>query len=603
MPTLLFLYSSNLMGMTKNTFILLSGIFLFSCNSKTNTVDTSAAINNMFDNYWEERMQLYPIEATTNGDNRYNDQWPNDISMAYIEKLKNFYTRYADSINNYDREKLNDNDKISYDIFKREMQVQLDGFNFDGQLMPINQFASLHLLFGQLGSGESIQPFKTVKDYEDFLGRIKGFSVWADTAIANMRRGMAKGYVLPRSLTVKVIPQMKSFVTTDAKQNLLYGPIKKLPNDFSEADKTRLTTAYTDAITTLVVPTFKKLTDFFEKEYMPVSRASSGIDSIPNGTALYRYLIRYWTTTDKTPDEIYETGLKEVERIKAEMEKIKAQTGFTGSLQDFFKYINEDKKFMPFKTPEEVLAAFRAIEAKEEPNLKKLFGRFPKTKFEIRRTEAFREASASAEYNQGTADGSRPGIFYTPIPDAKKFNYTGMETLFAHEAIPGHHYQISLQQENEALPKFRRYSWYGAYGEGWALYTESLGEELGLYTDPYQKMGNLGDEMHRAIRLVVDVGLHTKGWSREKAIAYMMENEQIDEHGATAEIERYMAIPAQALSYKTGAMKIRELRNKYQQQLGDKFSIAAFHDEVLKDGCMPLEVLEKKMDDWAAKQK
>ena len=313
--------------------------------------------------------------------------------------------------------------------------------------------------------------------------------------------------------------------------------------------------------------------------------------------------MRYWTTTSKTPEEIYETGLNEVARIKTEMEKIKTQVGFTGDLKAFFHYILTDKKFNIYNTPEEVLAGFRAIQTKEEPYLKKLFGRFPATKFEIRRTEAFREATASAEYNQATADGSRPGIFYTPIPNVKKFNYTGMETLFAHEAIPGHHYQISLQQENKELPSFRRFSWYGAYGEGWALYTESLGSEIGLYTDPFQKMGNLGDEMHRAIRLVVDVALHTKGWSREKAIAYMMENEQIDEQGATAEIERYMAIPAQALSYKTGAMKIRELRSKYEKQLGAKFSIAAFHDAILKDGCMPLDVLEKKMDDWAAKQK
>jgi uncharacterized protein (DUF885 family) len=284
------------------------------------------------------------------------------------------------------------------------------------------------------------------------------------------------------------------------------------------------------------------------------------------------------------------------------MEAIKTQTGFTGDLKAFLHYILTDKKFNIYKTPEEVLDGFRAIQAKEEPYLKKLFGRFPTTKFEIRRTEAFREASASAEYNQATEDGSRPGIFYTPIPDAKTFNYTGMETLFAHEAIPGHHYQISLQQENKALPKFRRFSWYGAYGEGWALYTESLGSELGLYTDPYQKMGNLGDEMLRAVRLVVDAGIHTKGWSREKAIDYLLANLPSSEQEAVAAIERYMAIPAQALSYKVGALKIRELRSKYEKQLGAKFNIADFHDELLKDGCMPLDVLERKMDAWAKKQ-
>jgi uncharacterized protein (DUF885 family) len=588
------------------TCLVLSALFT-ACNNEGKTSvangNDSAAINRMFANYWEDRMKLYPLEATSNGDNRYNDILQNDISIAFINQAKSFYTRYADSIGKFDREKLSDNDRISYDIFKREMSMQLEAFQFHDELMPINQFWGLPLTMGQLGSGEGNQPFKTVKDYDNFLGRIKGFTIWIDTAIVNMKKGIAEGYVLPKALTVKMIPQVKSFVTTDAKQNLFYGPVNKMPAEFSVADKTRLTEAYTNAINTQLVPAAQRLSAFLENEYLPKSRSSSGIDSTTNGKAKYAFLIRQWTTTSKTPDEIYETGIKEVERIKTEMEKIKIQVGFTGDLNAFFHYILTDKKFNIYNTPEEVLAGFSAIQAKEAPYLKKLFNHFPATKFEIRRTEAFREASASAEYNQASADGSRPGVFYTPIPNAKKFNYTGMETLFAHEAIPGHHYQISLQQENKSLPNFRRFSWYGAYGEGWALYTESLGSELGLYNDPFQKMGNLGDEMHRAIRLVVDVALHSKGWSREKAIAYMMANEQIDEAGATAEIERYMAIPAQALSYKTGAIKIKELRTKYQQQLGAKFSIAAFHDEVLKDGCMPLDVLERKMDAWAERQK
>ena len=286
------------------------------------------------------------------------------------------------------------------------------------------------------------------------------------------------------------------------------------------------------------------------------------------------------------------------------MDSVKNAVGFKGDLKSFFEFMKTDKRFMPYKTPQDVLNAFHAIHKTMEPNLDKMFGRTPKTPFEIRQTEAFRAASASAEYNQGSPDGSRPGIFYVPILDATTFNTTsGMESLFLHEAIPGHHYQISLQQENEKLPKFRRFIFYSAYGEGWALYCESLGKELGLYTDPYQYMGALGDEIHRAIRLVVDVAIHTKGWTREQAIKYMMDNEAISEQGATAEIERYMAIPAQALSYKIGAIKIAELRNKYSQQLGNDFKLSTFHDEFLKDGCMPLDVVEKKMDAWAARQK
>ncbi len=588
---------------------LLLSICIMACNNNSTSTSTtatgndSAAINHMFDNYWEDRMKLYPLEATTSGDNRYNHIFQNDVSVAFINEAKQFYTRYLDSIKAFNRNNLNDNDRISYDIFKREMEIQLESFNYHDELMPINQFWGRQITFGMLGSGSGDQPFKTVKDYDNFLGRIDGFAVWVDTVVANMRTGMNQGYVLPKSLIVKMVPQVKAFVTADAKSNHFYSPVKLMPDSFPVAEKTRITAAYTKAITEKIIPSYKKLTDFIEKEYLPKGRSSSGIDSTTNGKAKYNYLIRYWTTTNKTPDEIYETGLKEVERIKGEMEKIKTQVGFTGDLKAFFNYILTDKKFNIFKTPEEVLEAFRAIQAKEEPYLKKLFGRFPTTKFEIRRTEAFREASASAEYNQATEDGSRPGIFYTPIPDAKTFNYTGMETLFSHEAIPGHHYQISLQQENKALPKFRRFSWYGAYGEGWALYTESLGSELGLYTDPYQKIGNLGDEMLRAVRLVVDAGMHSKGWSREKAIEYLLANLPSSEQEAVAAIERYMAIPAQALSYKTGALKIRELRAKYEKQLGAKFNIAAFHDEVLKDGCMPLDVFERKMDTWAEKEK
>ena len=314
-------------------------------------------------------------------------------------------------------------------------------------------------------------------------------------------------------------------------------------------------------------------------------------------------MIRYWTTTNKTPEEIYKKGLEEVARIEQEMDRVKTEVKFNGDRKAFFGFMKTDKQFMPFKTPEEVLNAFRAIQSKIDPKLKTMFNKYPETKFEIRQTEAYRAASGSAEYNQGSPDGTRPGIFYVPILDAKEFNTTsGMESLFLHEAIPGHHYQISLQQENESLPMFRRVGWYGAYGEGWALYCEGLGKELGCYTDPYQYMGALGDEIHRGIRLVVDVALHTGKMTREEAIKYMTDHEAISEDAATAEIERYMAIPGQALSYKIGALKIQELRKKYEKQQGTKFNLSNFHDELLKDGCMPLDVFEKKMDRWAEKQ-
>ncbi|KAA9338151.1 DUF885 domain-containing protein [Hymenobacter busanensis] len=568
------------------------------------TTETAAKdLPAVFDAYWEENAKLFPLDATTQGDNRYNDQLPNDGTVAFRKDLQAFYQKYLGQLQQFDREKLSDNDKISYDIFQYDLQSKLDGLKLNTWMLPYQQFWGLPITMGQYGSGEGVQPFKTPEDYDNWLGRVRGFSVWADTAISNMRQGMKAGVVLPKTLVQKMIPQMNDLVVTDPTKSLFYGPINKLPASFSAADKQRITEAYRTAIMNELVPTYRRLGQFLQTEYLPKARPSTGIAAVPGGPDIYRYYVRYWTTTDKTPDEIYQTGLAEVKRIRSEMERVKASTGFKGDLPAFFNYLKTDKKFMPYKTPQQVLGAFKAIQTKIDPNLKKMFGRTPKTPFEIRQTEAFRAASASAEYNQGSPDGSRPGIFYVPILDAKTFNTTsGMESLFLHEAIPGHHYQISLQQENTDLPKFRRFAWYGAMGEGWALYTESLGKELGLYTDPYQYMGALGDEIHRAIRLVVDTGMHSRNMTREQAIKYMMDNEAISEQGATAEIERYMAIPGQALSYKTGALKIQELRRKYEQQLGAKFNLSNFHDELLKDGVMPLAVLERKMDAWAAKQ-
>lgn len=589
--------------MKKNIFLLLCTILLAlqACKQQaTNDAATSeknAELANLLDTYYEERMSLYPFEATQNGDNRFNDLFVNDISADFRAKATAFYQKHQNAIANIDRSKLNPNDQASYDIFTYEMKMNLEGLSYPAAWqIPFQQFWGMPLNIGQYGSGDNVQPFKTVKDYDDWQKRVQGFTIWADTAIANFKQGMKNNIVLPEKLVKKMIPQMRDLATADPTKSVFYGPILKMPATFSVADKARLTASYAQMISTKLTPTYAKLADFLEKEYLPKARKTSGINAIPEGDAYYNYLIRYWTTSQQAPEQIYETGKQEVTRIRHIMDSIQQSVAYKGSLQDFFKFMQTDKQFFPFATEQAVLDSFRNIQKVIDPNLKKMFGRVPKTAFEIRQTEKFREASASAEYVQGTADGTRPGIFYTPIPDPKKFNSTsGMQSLFLHEAIPGHHYQISLQQENEDLPKFRRFLWYGAYGEGWALYTESLGKELGLYTNPYQYMGALGDEMHRAIRLVVDTGLHTGKMTREQAIKYMMDNESISEDGATAEIERYMAIPAQALSYKIGSLKIQELRRNCEQKMGPKFNLAAFHDQLLLDGVQPLNVLERKM--------
>ncbi|MBW4890837.1 DUF885 domain-containing protein [Mucilaginibacter sp. HMF5004] len=590
----------------RKLLLLLSVVAVFqACKPKADAPPpANKELAKLFDSYFEGYLKLNPLTATSIGDKRYNDQLPNDGSQAYIKEASKFYNDYLGKINFFADINLNEQDKLSYDIFVYEMKINADYFKYHFEYLPFNQMFALPLTIGQFGSGSSAQPFKTVKDYDDWLKRLSAFALWADTAKANFSKGIKAGDALPKALVVKMIPQMESMVVTDPAKSLFYTPITTFPKYFSEADKKRLTEDYKKAIMTAVVPTYKGLGDYLKNEYLPHARTTSGFSAMPDGAAMYTYLVKQQTTTDKTPDEIYKLGLSEVARIRGEMDSIKNKVGFKGDMKAFFAYMQNDPKFMPYKTPKEVLAAFEDIHHRMEPNLKKMFTNVPKTPFEIRQTEAFRAASASAEYNQGSADGSRPGIFYVPILDATKFNTTsGMESLFLHEAIPGHHYQISLTQENTTLPKFRRFGGDNAYVEGWALYCESLGKELGLFADPYQHMGALGDEMHRAIRLVVDVAIHTKGMTREQAIKYMMDNEQISEQGATAEIERYMGIPGQALGYKIGALKIRELRNKAEKELGTKFSIAAFHNQILKDGSMPLAVLESKIDAWITSQK
>jgi uncharacterized protein (DUF885 family) len=554
----------------------------------------------LLEKYYEERLQLFPLEATAIGDTRYNDLLAIDFTDGYRSKLHDFYARYFSEISKYKREELSEHDKLSYDVFTYEMKMSQEGLGFQDNYIPFNQFYALPLTMGQLGSGAGNQPFKTVKDYDDWLKRATGFTAWADSAISYFQKGFNAQFVLPKAIVIKMIPQMQAIPSADVQKSIFYAPVINMPSSFSDADKKRITEEFTRLIKQHLEPAYKKLGVFLQENYLILARTTSGINALPGGDSYYAYLVKQQTTTNKTPEEIYATGLQEVARIKGLMDSVKNSTGYKGDLNAFFGYMKTDKKFMPYKTPGEVLDAFEKIHQTMLPNVKKMFNRVPKTPFEIRQTEAFRAASASAEYNQGSPDGKRPGIFYVPIIDATTFNTnSGMESLFLHEAIPGHHYQISLQQEDTVLPKFRRYGGNNAYVEGWALYCESLGKELGLYTDPYQYMGALGDEMHRAIRLVVDVAIHAKGMTREQAIKYMMANEAISEQGATAEIERYMVIPGQALGYKIGALKIRELRSKYEKQLGTKFNLATFHDEVLKDGSLPLNVLETKMDAWA----
>lgn len=584
--------------MRKSLFVFALVFGFFSCKEEQKVITKEfPPITEVFEAYYEDGLKLFPINATFQGDNRYNDTLPNFLSSTFENQLQQHFKDYKSKLADYNDIDLSENEKMSKAIMQWECDINLEGLGF-ADYTPIDQMWSMNLMIGQLASGAGAQPFNTVQDYDNWLSRLEDYREWLASAKTKMEDGIKAGNVLPKSLIKKVIPQLASISDTKLEDNLFYSPITKFPDDFSDEDKERLTSDYSKMISNKIIPGYKGLLDFMENDYIAAGRESSGIDAIPNGQEFYAHQIKLYTTTEMSADEIHELGLAEVARISSEMEKIKEQVSFTGDLKSFFDFVRNKKELMPFDEPQMVIDNFNGIHIKMKEQVDQLFDKQPKTAFEVRRTEAFREASASAEYNPGSLDGTRPGIFYVPIPDVNKYNVYSDESLFLHEAIPGHHFQISLTQENEDLPEFRKTLWYSAYGEGWALYTESLGKELGLYDDPYQYFGMLGAEMHRAIRLVVDTGLHAKGWTREKAIQYSLDNEAESEASITSEIERYMANPGQALSYKIGQLKIRELRAKAEKELGADFNIREFHNQVLETGCVPLALLENKIDGW-----
>ena len=583
--------------------LLLLSASLSACHRPPQESDPTAAralatkkAADLFAAYHEERLKRYPMEATLAGDHRYDDSLPNYLTESFRAADAAFYRKYQAALGTIDRNRLSAEDQISCDILRWECGVRLEELRYPTHLLPINQFWSLHLDIGQWAGGTAAQPFKTVRDYENWLKRLEAFTQWCHTAVTNMRTGMGQGWVLPKALTRKVIPQMTALAGNSVEAHPFYGPIKQMPAAFAEADRQRLSAAYTAMIRDKLIPAFRALEEFLTREYLPACRDSSGIAALPNGRAYYDAQIRAFTTTSLTADEIFDLGQREVTRLLAEMEKVKQTVGFNGELKAFFAQVRTRKELMPFADPQQVIDNFHAIHRRMQPSLARSFSLTPKTPFEIRRTEAFREASASAEWIYGSLDGTRPGIFYVPIPNVKEYNVSRDESLFLHEAIPGHHYQFSLQRENARLPMFRRLLEYSVFGEGWALYCESLGKELGLYQDPYQYFGMLSAEMHRAIRLVVDTGMHARSWTREQAIQYSLDHEAMSEAGIESEIERYMAWPGQALSYKIGQLKIRELRARAEKALGERFDIREFHARILESGCLPLKILEEKMD-------
>ena len=588
---------------------------LSACNQEQSRTSASQTLATIFEEYYQFKDRINPIEATKGGNFQYNEYIANYISDAYQTDLIAEYSTFLERLAQIDPAQLSQADLLSMKVMQWDCEVKLEGlqnplvittspiYNLPSfELTPLIQVQSLHLYVAQLGAGGSVHPFNTVKDYEDWLKRLDDYIAFLDTSIANMKEGMAKGIVLPKVLTEKTIVQLEEFITKPVEEHLFYRPIQSMPEGISQSDRDRLAGEYQNVIEAKLRPKYIELKQFLVAEYLPVCRTTSGIGALPNGAATYNYLIKLHTTTNLTADEIHELGKREVGRILVEMEEAKNQIGFKGDIKAFLEFIRNSPEQMPFQDPQEVIVNFNQIKEKINDKFDQVFELTPKADFVVRRTEAFREASASAEYVPGTKDASRPGIFYVPIPNVSKYNKFADEALFLHEAIPGHHYQLSLQQENKALPKFLHPESLGVFVEGWALYAESLGKELGLYDDPIQYFGMLSMEMHRAIRLVVDTGMHSKGWTREQAIQYSLDHEAESEASIISEIERYMATPGQALSYKMGQIKIRTLRTRAEQKLGAQFDVRTFHSQVLNSGSLPLVLLEEKIENWINSQ-
>lgn len=566
--------------------------------------DAGQQLNALFDRYFEDMLRLNPVMATYIGDHRYDDQLPNSIGPAYRAEAKALNERYLAEVKAIDPAQLSPADRISYDIFVRERERERAAERFPGHLLPINQAGSMITFMPSLGSGRNAQPFDTVEDYERWLKRLDGMVVWMDQAIVNMREGMAKGVVQPRPVMEKVLPQLEAMIVARPEDSQFFAPVKMFPEAIGAADRERLTAAYTAAIRDRVVPAYVRLRDFVRDEYLPKTRSTVAWSALPDGEAWYAFYVQEHTTTTMTADEIHQLGLSEVKRILGEMDRVRQTVGFKGDLEAFFKFLETDPQFY-FTKGEDLVQGYRDLKVKIDVALPKVFSVFPKADYEVREVEAFRaQSAAGAYYQQPSADGSRPGIFYVNTFNLKAQPKFGMETLSLHEASPGHHFQVTIQQELEDLPRFRRFGGdYTAYTEGWALYAEYLGKELGLFTDPYQWFGRLNDEQLRAMRLVVDTGLHAKGWTREQAIQFMLDNSTLAESDVVSEVERYIAWPGQALGYKVGDLALQALRKKAEAALGPKFDVRDFHREVLSDGAVPMDVLEAKIDRWIAARK
>ena len=543
-----------------------------------------------------------PIFGLFRGDRRFADQFGDYISDAYFAAEREAAERDLQALQSVDRSLLSPAEQVSADAFEWAARDRLASLEPEilaaSAVRPIDHKTGFHIRFPEASSGQSYAPFRTLADFESNLSRMDGYAIYLDRSIERFREGITTAVVQPRLVVDNVIAQLDSQLAAGVGQSLFLQPLLRFPDDIAEEDRARLSEAYAAKVRDVVLPATQRLRDFMAEDYRPVARESVGLGDMPGGAAFYRRRVASETTTDLTPEDIHQLGLSEVARVRDEMEAIKAKVGFTGTLTEFFEDIRTNPAFK-VETAEQMAALYASIGERVEAALPNLFNVIPKSDMVIMPTPAVRErGSAGGDYQPGSADGSRPGVFYFNTYDLASRTTIGTETLYLHEAKPGHHFQFMIAIENESLPAFQRFSTSTAFLEGWALYAESLGDELGMFTDPYQRLGHLDAEMLRSMRLVVDTGIHAFGWTRERAIDYMLENSATGRTAASAEVERYIANPGQALAYKIGQITIRDLRTRAEERLGSRFDVRAFHAAVLEDGAVPLTVLTAKIDRW-----
>lgn len=560
-------------------------------------------LNLLYEQYWDASLKLNPLQATFQGENRYNDQLPNILSPAFRQQSHDLTVLWLSKAEALGPDGLTGQDLLSYQIFVRDARSALAAEQFPSWMLPINPFYNIASIAVVLGSGTGAQPFKTVKDYDNWSQRALGLPELFEQAITNMRAGIQAGVVQPKALMQKVLPQLDAIIARNAEDSLFWAPVRNLPSDMPEADKQRITAEYKRMIEARIMPAYRALRGFIATEYLPACRDSDGMAALPNGAAWYAYDVRQSTTSNLTPEQVHQIGLAEVARLQGQIQALAKQVKFRGKLPKFYKFMQTDQRF-DYRSETELLGTYRSLQGRVQLAVSRLFNTQGIPALEVRAVEPQRaQSAASGSYMRPSGNGSTPGIFYVNTSDLPSRKTWEAESLYLHEAVPGHHYQLGLQQQLTDLPKFRRLGGETAYIEGWGLYAESLGQELGLYQDPYSYYGYLQNALWRSIRLVTDTGLHSKGWTRTQAIDYMVDNSAMTRTDAEAEVDRYMAIPGQALAYKVGEMKIAQLREQAQRELGPRFDVRAFHTEVLKDGSVPLDILQDKIQRWIATQK